>query len=125
MQFHEPIEESAVTLQCDAQILGRHIVAATPLPLELRAFIGKAAGQPFDDISHERVARSRRVSSVRRDRLRASPCSNACSNAGARTGMAWHETGTLRRPDKFSWHWSAASGRLCDRVPPSAPDGTP
>jgi hypothetical protein len=54
---------------------------------------------------------------ARRDRLRASPC----SNAGARTGMAWHETGTLRRPDKFSWHWSAASGRLCDRVPPSAP----
>jgi hypothetical protein len=42
---------------------------------------------------------------ARRDRLRASPC----SNAGARTGMAWHETGTLRRPDKFSWHWSAAS----------------
>src|SRR5438477_793441 len=56
LDTQQPVEERAITLQRDAQIFRRDVVAATPLAFELRTFIGKTAGQPFNDLGDERVS---------------------------------------------------------------------
>src|SRR5207248_4567591 len=55
LDTQQPVEERAIPLQRDTQIFRRDVVTATPLAFELRTFIGKTAGQPFDYLSDESV----------------------------------------------------------------------
>jgi hypothetical protein len=51
----QALEELAITLQGDTKILGRGLLAASPLLLESRTRLSEAAGELFDDIGDEAV----------------------------------------------------------------------
>src|SRR6266542_1994854 len=56
----QALEERSVPLEGDPKVLGRNILAAIPLLLEVRPLPGEAFGQPLHDLGHQLVRRLHR-----------------------------------------------------------------
>src|SRR4051794_18487472 len=55
LRRQQPLEERAVALQGEAQVLGRHVLPATPLALEALALGREALGEALHDLRDELV----------------------------------------------------------------------
>jgi hypothetical protein len=56
LERQQPIKESAITLQALAELFSGDVVAAVPLLLQLRAFLGELLRDALDDSCHQRVS---------------------------------------------------------------------
>src|SRR3954452_7585490 len=73
LRGEQPLEEAAVALQRDPQVLGRDVLAAAPLALEALALGGEVLGEPAHHLGDELVGLldglARLVDEPRLDRL--------------------------------------------------------